>query len=150
MARLTLDAEALSGERLPNTENPRRLDLFKRREAAEPSEKACAVCHEIKLAEHFKKVPVGGRAHTCDECIRGKQTKTQRRMEDPSIVIMEELWKQYDEAEHTSEKIRCLEALTKLQGSTAAPVDPNSKLSEPAVVASLMKRLKAKRASDGQ
>ena len=150
MARISLNADTLAGpENLPNTTDPRRLDLFKRREAAEPAEKPCQVCGVTKATENFKRVPVGGRANTCDECIRGKMTKNQRRLADPKTVIAEELWSQYDDADRPAEKIRCLEALTKLQ-NVDEEGEGSSKLSDAQVIQSMMRSLKARRKSSGE
>jgi len=113
-----------------------------RRETAEPAEKACRECGETKPAEAFRRIPVGGRAHVCNQCLSARKTEAERRVEDGDTVIFEELWKQYDEAESTSEKIRCLEALVKLRPSKESG---SSVLDAPSVVAGLIKAMKAKK-----
>jgi len=113
-----------------------------RREAAEPAEKPCRECGESKPAEAFKRIPVGGRAHVCNQCLSARKTEAERRVEDGDTVILEELWKQYDEAMNTGEKIRCLEALVKLRPSKESGT---SALDAPSVVAGLIKAMKAKK-----
>jgi hypothetical protein len=119
-----------------------RETAYRRREAAEPTEKPCRECGETKPAEAYKRVPVGGRGHTCEECLKARKTLRQKRLENSEELIIDELWKQYDETESASEKIRCLEALVKLRPTKNG--SEGSKLS-PEAVASLVRAMKAKR-----
>jgi len=106
----------------------------------EPTEKVCSNCGELKPSSQFKPVPSGGRSHLCNECIKHKVSERDRRLTTSEETIQSELWKQYDKAHNTSEKIRCLEALVKLR-----PPDKQSSLDEASVIASLMKSIKAKK-----
>jgi hypothetical protein len=76
--------------------------------------------------------------------LRSRQKKEDRRLAEPDKVILEELWEQYDQSEKQTDRIRCLEALVKLRGGRDA-ADANSKLGDPAIVAQLVKAMKAKR-----
>jgi hypothetical protein len=110
------------------------------RNRLEPTEKVCSNCGELKQSGDYRPVPIGGRAHICNQCVSERSKEKDRRTVASDETIQSELWKQYDKAHSTSEKIRCLEALVKLR-----PSDRQSSLDEPAVVASLMKSLKAKK-----
>jgi len=116
----------------------------------EPVEKDCKVCGELKQSNSFKPLPIGGRSNTCYECSAAKSKEKDKRLISSEETIQSELWKQYDQAVNTSEKIRCLEALVKLR-----PADKQSSLDEASVIASMMKSIKAKKktaseASNGQ
>lgn len=106
----------------------------------EPTEKVCSVCGELQQASKFKPLPIGGRSHICHSCLKLQVKEKDRRATASEETIQQELWKQYDKAHNTSEKIRCLEALVKLR-----PVDKQSSLDEASVIASLMKSIKAKK-----
>jgi hypothetical protein len=111
----------------------------------EPIEKDCQVCGELKQSSHFKPLPIGGRSNTCNECFAEKSKEKDKRLISSEETIQSELWKQYDKAQNTSEKIRCLEALVKLR-----PTDKQSSLDEASVIASMMKSIKAKKKTEAQ
>lgn len=110
------------------------------RDRNEPTEKTCSACGELKPSSAYRPVPVGGRAHKCNQCIVDHTREVDSRLTNSDEVIQTELWRQYDRAENVSERIRCLEALVKLR-----PADKASSLDEPNVVAGLMKSLKARK-----
>lgn len=115
-------------------------DQREARNRNEPTEKTCSFCGELKPSSAYRPVPVGGRAHKCNQCVQEQSRQADKRIASSDETIQSELWKQYDRAENVSERIRCLEALVKLR-----PSDKSSSLDEAGVVASLMKSMKAKK-----
>lgn len=154
MARLSLSSETLVASPTSTIDKAahkaaieaRRAAAFAAREAAEPEEKVCEDCQELKPKAAYRQLPVGGKAAVCIPCAGKRTTYKDRRKNDLETVIQEELWSQYDSAEKSADKIRCLEALVKIKYGNKGD-DANSKLSDAAVVANLMKSLKAKKAN---
>ncbi|MFA6082649.1 MAG: hypothetical protein WC773_04570 [Patescibacteria group bacterium] len=107
----------------------------------------CRTCGETRLIEDFKPVPGPGklRSPTCFVCqADAAATNKILKSEDSSRDwIIKELVKQYRAAKSTSEKIRCLETLAKLQPESKA-----TQLDDPQVIQSLMKSMKTKKIRD--
>lgn len=104
--------------------------------------RTCKRCKRLKTIGEYK--PVGGKpSSVCSDCQSEKTRETILLGKDDTSQrawIMSELIKQYRATDKNTDKIRCLEALAKLQ-----PPDQKTPLDDPKVIQSLMKGLKAKK-----
>lgn len=110
----------------------------------EETTRECRTCTEVRPITDFKPIPGPGKlkSPTCFICQADAAATNRILKSDDSSRdwIIKELVKQYRAAKTTSEKIRCLETLAKLQPESKA-----TQLDDPAVILSLMKSIKAKR-----
>lgn len=125
------------------------MNIYPDGKLPELTEKECRDCQETKSIQQFRLTPTGIRSAVCASCAgkkaaatvaAGRAVRADSAAEEASKPwIIDELVKQYKKAKSTSEKIRCLETLTKLQ-----PQDAKTQLDDPAVIASLIESKKAK------
>jgi len=105
--------------------------------------RTCKKCKRLKLITEYRPVPGGRKASVCSECQAEKLRETKVLGKDDTSQrawIIGELIKQYRATDKNTDKIRCLEALAKLQ-----PPDQKTPLDDPRVIQSLMKSMETKK-----
>lgn len=105
--------------------------------------RSCSRCQRTKEIVAFRPVPGGRRATVCTEC-QAEKARENKILESGDsgqrAWIIGELIKQYRSTDKNTDKIRCLEALAKLQ-----PDDKKTPLDDPGVIQSMMKSLAEKK-----
>jgi hypothetical protein len=103
--------------------------------------RSCAKCKRLKLITEYRPIPGGRKSSVCSECQAEKRRETIVLGKDDTSQrawIIGELIKQYRSTDKNTDKIRCLEALAKLQ-----PPDQKTPLDDPNVIQSLMRSMEA-------
>jgi hypothetical protein len=105
--------------------------------------RTCKRCKRLKTISEYRPIPGGRMSPVCSECQAEKARENKVLGSGDSgqrAWIIGELIKQYRSTDKNTDKIRCLEALAKLQ-----PDDKKTPLDDPGIIASLMKSMEAKK-----
>jgi hypothetical protein len=105
--------------------------------------RTCKRCKRLKTISEYRPIPGGRMSPVCSECQAEKARENKVLGSGDSgqrAWIIGELIKQYRSTDKNTDKIRCLEALAKLQ-----PDDKKTPLDDPGVIQSLMKSLGEKK-----
>jgi len=105
--------------------------------------RTCKRCKRLKTISEYRPIPGGRKSPVCSNCQaeKARENKVLGSGEDGQRAwIIGELIKQYRSTDKNTDKIRCLEALAKLQ-----PDDKKTPIDDPGVIQSLMKSMEAKK-----